>query len=92
MSSYLEMPVPRIDKEGEVMFSTDPPPVENLELMANSLYWLAGKPDLIAAGPADVPFVGPIDEKSERGLWLITMGWAVAVLFAGAAVMFVRRK
>lgn len=92
VGDYLERPVPRLEKEGEITFSADPPPTENAELFANTLYWLAGKPDLIGAGPADVPFVGPIAESTERNLWFITMGWAMAVLVAGAAVMFVRRK
>jgi len=71
---------------------TDPPPTENVELFTNALYWLGGKTDLIAAGPEDVPIVGPIAESSKNRLWGITMGWALAVLVIGGAVMFVRRR
>jgi hypothetical protein len=92
MSDYLDRPVPRIDAEGGLRFSTDPAPVENAELFANALYWLGDHLDLIAAGPADVPIVGPVGERSKTTLWVVTLGWALAVLVAGGAVMFLRRR
>jgi hypothetical protein len=92
VGDYLEQAVPRIDSQGEVRLTTEAPPTENAELFVNALYWLGGHENLIAAGPAEVPFVGPITEKSERRLWIITMSWAAAVLVAGGAVMFIRRR
>jgi hypothetical protein len=92
LENYLEAAVPRIDAKGEVRLVTDPPPTENVELFANALYWLGGKTELIAAGPADVPIVGPIADSSKQRLWGITMGWALAVLVIGGAVMFIRRR
>ncbi|HOB73648.1 MAG TPA: hypothetical protein PKG54_03905 [Phycisphaerae bacterium] len=92
LENYLEAAVPRIDAKGEVRLVTDPPPTENVELFTNALYWLGGKTELIAAGPADVPIVGPIAEASKQRLWGITMGWALAVLVIGGAVMFIRRR
>jgi hypothetical protein len=92
VGNYLDAPVPRIDTRGEVRLTTESPPVENAELFTNALYWLGGQEKLIAAGPAEVPFVGPITEASEKRLWVITMCWAAAVLVVGGAVMFVRRR
>lgn len=92
LSGYMDRPVPRIEAEGGLRFSTDPPPTENAELFANALYWLGDHPDMIAAGPADVPFVGPIGDGTKKKLWAVTIGWAAAVLLAGGAVMFLRRR
>ncbi|MBI4579216.1 MAG: hypothetical protein HY718_05905 [Planctomycetes bacterium] len=47
---------------------------------------------MIAAGPAPIPLVGPIDDGSQRKVWLVGIGWAFAILILGGAVMFVRRK
>ena len=38
--------------DGKGGFSFDPPPTLNTTLVVNSLYWLTGKTDFIAAGPA----------------------------------------
>lgn len=88
---YLQQRVVRFGGEGTRLM-TDPPPTENLDLFVNALYWLADQPGLIAAGPAEVPVVGPIADSSRGSLSLVTFGWAAAALVVGGIVMFVRRK
>lgn len=71
---------------------TDPPPMENIDLFINAVYWLADRPDLIASGPAEVRIVEHMDPSTRRSLGFVTLGWAAAVLMAGVVVFFVRRK
>jgi hypothetical protein len=88
---YLNQRVMRMQGK-ETKLVTDPPPLENADLFVNAMYWLSGKNDLIAAGPAEVPVVPQIAEGSRTSLFAITFGWALAVLVAGGAVMMARRK
>jgi hypothetical protein len=88
---YLGQRVMRIEGN-QSRLRTDPPPTENADLFVNSVYWLSGNEGLIAAGPAEMPVVPPIDQGKRNSLWLITFGWALAVLLAGGAVMMARRK
>lgn len=71
---------------------SDPPPTENADLFANALYWLANRPELIAAGPADVPVIGPIEDQSRKGLFMATFVWPFLVLMVGLGMWVVRRK
>ena len=89
--SYLQQRVMRFEGKRSRLV-TDPPPTENVDLVFNSLYWLAGREDLIAAGPAPVPRVGPIEETTQRNLWIAVFAWAFVILIAGGVVMMVRRK
>lgn len=92
IDGYVSRPVPRLEAKKVVTLATDPPPTENIDLMLNTVYWLAGKPELIASGPAPIPLVGPIEPAQARSAWGIAVGWAFAALVAGGVVMFVRRK
>lgn len=71
---------------------TDPPPIENVDLLINSVYWLCEREDLIAAGPADTPVIGPISHSQKIFLGVVSFGWAAVVLIFGGFVMMVRRK
>jgi len=92
IDAFLSRPIPRLEAKKTVTLTTDPPPTENVDLALNSLYWLAGKPSMIAAGPAPIPLVGPIEPGDQGSIWAISVGWAFAVLILGGVVMFVRRK
>jgi hypothetical protein len=70
----------------------DPPPTEVIDLCLNMAYWLADRPDLIAAGPAQVPVVPVISESARRNMWILVTGWACLALAAGVTMMFVRRQ
>jgi len=88
---YLQQRVIRLGGRGTQLM-TDPEPTENVDLTANALYWLADRPELIAAGPAEVPVVAAIEGGSRRSVWVLSIAWAVAALVAGGIVMVVRRK
>jgi hypothetical protein len=90
---FLMRRVPRFEGEGKrARFLTDPPPMENAELFVNSVYYLSGQPEMIAAGPAEVPLVPPLEPGTKRNVFVITAVWAFAVLALGGVVMLVRRK
>jgi hypothetical protein len=91
LEDYLTRRVTRFEGP-QARLVTDPPPMENVDLFSNSLYWLAAKEELIAAGPAEVPVVTAAVNQNPQSLWLLTMGWAFAMLIAGLGVMMVRRK
>jgi len=88
---YLRQRVIRLGGRGTQLM-TDPPPTENVDLLVNALYWLADQPQLIAAGPAEVPVVAAIEPGQRRSVWLLTMAWSVAALVVGGVVMMVRRR
>ena len=88
---YLQQRVVRFGEKATRLM-TDPPPTENVDLFVNALYWLADRPDLIAAGPAEVPIVGPIEPGSRSFLWFMNFAWTAAVVGAGVIMWFVRRK
>jgi hypothetical protein len=88
---YLGQRVMRFEGK-QSQLRTDPPPTENVDLFVNAVYWLCGKQDMIAAGPAEVPLVPRIEPSGQKSLWLTTVGWAFAVLVAGGLVMMARRK
>jgi len=88
---FLQQRVVRFGGKGARLV-TDPPPTENMDLFVNALCWLADKPGLIAAGPAEVPVVAAIEPGSRRSVWLVTTGWAFAALVVGGVMMMIRRK
>jgi hypothetical protein len=88
---YLSRRVMRFEGKQQ-RFATDPAPTENLDLFVNAIYWLAERPDLIAAGPADIQIVEHMDSSTRSSLYFVTLGWAAAVLMAGVVVFIVRRK
>ena len=87
---YLTSPAPR--PGGDEGLVLDPPPEENADLFINAAYWLAGHEELIAAGPAEVPLIPPIEARDKTLLYAVTLGWAVLVLVGGGVMMMVRRK
>ena len=89
---YLQQRVIRLAGKGGTRLATDPPPMENMDLLVNAVYWLSDHPELIAAGPAEVPVVAAIDPSSRSGLWVITMGWALVALVVGGIMWAIRRK
>lgn len=90
VDEYMGERVPRIGKEERISF--DPPPRENGDLFVNCAYWLADKPDFIAAGPVTAPPIDAISSGGKRFLQVAVVGWAVLVLMIGGVMMFVRRK
>lgn len=92
VDGYLQNRVQRIEGGKNARLVMDPPPVELADLYQNTVYWLAGRDDLIAAGPVSVPMV-PAIEATGRGLINgVSLGWAFLVLLVGGMVMMVRRK
>ena len=87
---YLTSPVQRPGKEGEVL--SDPPPRENADLFINAAYWLSGRSELIAAGPAEVPVIPPIDARGKTVLYSVVLGLALGVLVLGGVMMMIRRR
>ncbi|HSW45710.1 MAG TPA: hypothetical protein VLM89_09070, partial [Phycisphaerae bacterium] len=87
---YLQQRVIRFGGKGGTRLATDPPPTENMDLLINALYWLTDHPELIAAGPAEVPVVAFINDRSP--LWAITMAWSLVALVAGVVMWVIRRK
>jgi hypothetical protein len=89
LDEYLDAPVlagPRADR-------TEPAPRANADLVINSIYWLVGREDYIAAGPARVQPIRNIDRGALRWLWVLCVaGLPLAVLGAGGAVLLVRRR
>ncbi len=92
MNGYLGERVPRIGGQDE-RISFDPPPTANADLVINAVMWLAGRSDLIGAGPEVLPpveFVPQPQMAAIRGLvWFLLPG---LVLVSGAGVWAVRRK
>lgn len=90
---YLSRRVVNTRGEQQVVVTTAPP-VENLELLTNALYWLSGDlgENLIAAGPAEVPLVPHIEARTKTYLWGISAGWAFVVLIAGGLIMLIRKR
>ncbi len=72
---------------------TNPPPKADMDFVVNSLYWLIGQPDFIAAGPA---VIKPIELLSADKLTtlkaLVIGGLPILVLIVGLVVWSVRRK
>lgn len=90
VDDYMGERVPRIGKEERISF--DPPPREDGDLFVNCAYWLADKPDFIAAGPVTAPPIDSISGGGKRFLQIAAVGWAMLVLVVGGMMMLVRRK
>jgi ElaB/YqjD/DUF883 family membrane-anchored ribosome-binding protein len=92
LEGYLSERVPRIGGKNDRL-SFDPPPTANADLVINSVLWLAGRADLIGAGPVIMPPVRRIPEgqmAAIRGVvWVLL---PALVLVAGGAVFVVRRR
>jgi hypothetical protein len=83
----------RYDASGQVAYFL--PYSANAELVANSVYWLAGMDDLIAttARTQDVRRFAPVSRSAQIALWWILLaGLPLGTLAAGGIVWMVRRK
>jgi hypothetical protein len=92
VDTYLQNRVQRIEGTKNARLVMDPPPIELADLYQNTVYWLAGREDLIAVGPVSVPMVPAIEGQGRGLINSVSLGWAVLVLLAGGMVMMVRRK
>lgn len=90
ISNYLEQPIFRQAPGGRIVF--DPPPVSNVDLMVNALYWLLDRESLIAAGPVVTPVISPVSKSERNWLSVAVTIWSLAALAVGGAVLFTRRR
>ncbi|MFO0973047.1 MAG: hypothetical protein U1A27_06375 [Phycisphaerae bacterium] len=70
----------------------EPPPIGNVDLFVNSLYWLLGQEKLIAAGPPAAPTIKPIDGESMAWLRVTTYGIWPALMFAPGLYFWLARR
>lgn len=71
----------------------DPPPSENLDLLANTVNWLNGTPEYIARGPVPVPRIGAISSGEQQTIRVLLLGaWPALVLGIGLVLWFLRRR
>ena len=86
---YLRQPVPVADAKGALTLTE--PPQGNVDLVVNSLYWLIGTENYIAAGPAATQLV-VITDTARRFLAIVLVGVLPAMaIMAGVAIMAMRR-
>ena len=88
IDGYLDEPVPVLDRG--IRFAD--PPRADADLVVNSLYWLIGRQEYIAAGPAHIR---PVDISAGHKLVLRVVCVLVLpaiVLAAGGLVMLIRRR
>ena len=87
---YLNQRVMVQDRRGTLRL-TDAPS-SNADLVVNSAYWLVGREQLIAAGPAKVQPVAMIPPRTLSVLWaVVVLGLPSFVVAGGALVMLARR-
>ncbi|NLX12312.1 MAG: hypothetical protein GXY44_01480 [Phycisphaerales bacterium] len=81
-----------VSRGQEQVLVSEPAPTENIDLVVNALYWLADRPELIAAGPIDIPLVPTVEPQSYTRLWILCVGWAGVVLVFGIVMMVIRAR
>ncbi len=81
-----------VSRGQEQVLVSEPAPTENLDLFVNALYWLANRPELIAAGPIDIPLVPAVEPEKYTWLWVLCVGWAGVVLVFGIVMMVIRAR
>ena len=87
---YLRDNVVRMsDEEGD---HNDPPPDMDSEIVLNSVYYLAGLPDLIATGAVAVPPINVPKSQMTKVYVGVVGGLPLAVLLAGGVVILARRR
>ena len=88
---YLTQRIPRLTS-GEAL-ATDPPPINDVELVINSAYHLIGQPNFIAAGPSVAPRIQHLTRGEEWAIkGAIGLGWPLLVMAAGVVVVIVRKR
>ena len=86
---YLQQPV--LADARTVRF--DPPPVENLDLFVNALYWLNETEDFIGRGPVAVPRVHAIPAGQLMAMrWFVWGVWPALVFAPGILLWYIRRR
>ncbi len=91
LNGYLSSEVPVRNAKGATTL-TDPPRA-NADLVTNSVYWLTGYEQYIAAGPVRITPVAMIGPTAMKSLWaLCVIGLPSLVLSIGTIVMIFRRR
>ena len=89
LNQYLTQPV-LADAE---KIRLDPPPMENLDLFINALYWLDDKEGYIGRGPVPVPRVHAIAAAElNRMRWFVWAVWPALVFVPGVVLWYIRRR
>jgi hypothetical protein len=89
LDGYLDTPIPR-QTEG---FAMQDAPRGNADLVVNSALWLSDHTEYIAAGPARIEPVRPMDASTVNLLWtLVVVVLPTAVLLIGGAVLLERKR
>lgn len=90
MDGYMDQQVPVRGAKGDITF--DDPPLANADLMVNSVYWLAGRGQNIAAGPVQVRPIN-VTQNTRSLLWAVcVLGLPALVLGLGGIVLLRRRS
>ncbi len=88
---YLTRPVPRLGEKGSLSM-TDAPEAD-ADVVVNSVYWLVGLEEQIAAGPVRVTPVAMIDPGAMHLLWaLCVVALPLAIMGVGGLVVLLRRR
>ena len=88
---YLEGPLLVLSEKRGWQFLE--PAKSNADVVINSVYWLIGKQQYIAAGPVEVTPVARMDKATQIVIQAIFVGGLPAlVLVAGAVVLLVRKR
>ncbi len=78
---------------GPQLTQTLDPPAANADLIINSVYWLSGREDYIAAGPVHIQPVANLPRSAMRSLWIVyVLGLPLGVLATGGLVLLLRRR
>ncbi len=89
IDGYLDQELGIIDARG--LADRAPPPRANADLVINSVYWLIGQQNYIAAGPANADVI-VINDQTRRMLAVLLIGvLPLLVVMAGVTIMTMRR-
>ncbi|MDD4888590.1 MAG: hypothetical protein PHU85_01575 [Phycisphaerae bacterium] len=89
LDGYVDSPVARLSEEEGLRL--DPPPDANPEILVDSVYYLAGQKDWIAAGPVAFPPIN-VPDKRLLPIQIMVIGvWPLLVLLVGGLVIYLRR-
>lgn len=87
---YLNNPV--VASNASDALRLESPPTENADLFINALYWLQGRQELIARGPAPVPQVMLTKGNTLIGLRVLVYAVWPALMFLPGVVLWWRRR
>ncbi|MCE5325036.1 MAG: hypothetical protein LLG01_01340 [Planctomycetaceae bacterium] len=89
VDNYIDQQVETEDVKGAITLA--PAPRANADLIANSVYWLIGQTNYIAAGPANTDVVNINDQSRRLLAVLLIVVLPLMVVMAGVTVMTLRR-